>query len=443
MSFHFKRILRSQIAGGAKRLLWSAAVCLALIEPKQIQNFFPGAHWLYPEEMVLAILTLMFLVSRKRSPRLPVITVGIYLTFVAFVACYLLTSVINAAITPSTDPSLMVAGVGRVALQYAIGPPLLLGALQWAYADAPMEAAQSFLIPLAFEAAILAGGLLLVAFRSTGAVATVIDHEMLVQSWIIVGGKALFLPKWGGTFAETQELGLFVFLSYLLADLHSFHASGGRAQGLPRAKDIVFMAFALLSGSKGVALGLIVYRLFRRRRYLSVKLLVAGFCIAALIYFSVHRILSDSSAFLASAFRYNSVDERLFHLKYGLQHALESPIHLFVGFGARQYGVLLNHDLPAYFPPTTTPVSLLAVLVDSGILGFLCYMGMQAAIWEAAGEYRERLVLVAAFVANLWMPDWSMNIYVFFLITLVFVIGTKQRGIRPLTVTRETVGSGT
>lgn len=396
-------------------------VVLAMFEPKQFELIFPGMVWLYPADLFYAALTLFYLLTRKRAPRLPGRLYGIYLAFAVFAGTYLFVSTINLFLEPWADTSLMINGVGRVMLQYLIGPPLILCTLSYIFRARRWEALHSLVAPSILAIAVFLGAILLVIFANGVGVPSTVKEEIMTQAWVPVGRLFLFIPKWGVTYAESQEIGIFFFLSFLLVDIYRERGTRVHHQKY-RVLTALYFFLILWTASKGVFAGAFVYLLLRNRRHIQIK----SACLAALFLLLAcylgFSMAHDPVTFMNNALSSTSLDGRVFPALYFVQYAAAHPLHLLIGLGSRQYGILISRDYPSAFSKLTTPVSMFGVVTDSGLLGLACYLCMMISIWLALRGYRAKLAVIAALIADLWMPDWSMDAYILFLLIVLFAV---------------------
>ena len=406
-------------------LLWSGIVLLALIEPKQAHSIFPGFVWFYPADFFMIAFTLFYLVSRVRLRQFPPHLYRVYLYFATFAGAYLLTSTINLCLIWSANTDLMVNGIVRILLQYLIAPPFILCALSFIYQDREWEALRSFVVPSVVAISVFAGAILLVFFAGGAGLPAEIIDQILRQGWVPVGSLVLFLPKWGVTYAESQEFGLFLFLSFLLLDIYRERESRAH-QKRYRILCLLYFAVIVWTASKGVVAGACVYLLLRNRRHVQIKSAALTVSLMLLAFYLGYGIANDPVTFTQKARSHSSFDERAFHALYFIDNAAASPIHLLIGFGARQHGTMISRDYPLDFTENTTPVSMFGIVTDSGLIGLACYLAMVAAIWLSVQGYRARVSLVAAFLADLWMPDWSMDAYILFLLIVLFATKAEQ-----------------
>jgi hypothetical protein len=411
--------------------LWGGIVLLALIEPKQAHFVFPAFAWFYPADLLMIALTLFYLVSRVRQQQFPQQLYNVYLYFAAFAGAYLLTSTINLCLLSSANTDLMTNGVVRILLQYLIAPPFILCTLSIIYQDRDWESLRSFIVPSLLAIAVFVGAILLVFFANSAGIPSEIKDEILAQGWVPVGSFLLFLPKWGVTYAESQEFGLFIFLSFLLVDIYREHESRVH-QRRYRILCLLYFAVIIWTASKGVVTGACIYLLLRNRRHVQIKSAALAVSFGLLACYLGYSVTHDPVAFTETALSHSSFDERAFHALYFIDNAAARPIHLLIGFGARQHGTMISRDYPLAFTENTTPVSMFGVVTDSGLIGLACYLSMMAAIWLSLREYRARLAVVAAFLADLWMPDWSMDAYILFLLIVLFATRRDQTGTRRL-----------
>jgi hypothetical protein len=395
---------------------WMVAVFLSLFQPKQFNYFAPGLGWYYPQDILFASLAFCYLISRRRIPEIPRSIFRIYLLFAVFSLVYLLTSIISVFILPSVDFDQMINGVARILLQYLIGPPLILCSLHFLFAGRKTQALRSFLVPSIVAGLIFIAGILLFLIPGNSPMPSGIREEILSQSWVQIGNISLFVPKWGATFAETQALGFFFFLSFLLTDIY--------AQRTPDANKsyyvttITYFTLILFTASKGVLIGICIYFLLRNGRHLQLKAAALFLSLILGMYYVVHRVIDDPASFLESALSYHSLDERSFHALYFFKQCAEHPIWLLIGDGARQDGQMISRDYPQAFTHLTNPVSMFAVVTDSGLIGLGSYLAILVGVWLLARGFRERLAIASAFVANLWQPDWSMDCYILFMLII-------------------------
>lgn len=402
------------------RWAWISAVICALFEPKQVAYFTGGLHWPYPEYLILAFIAFFYCVTRRRTPTVPRPLLKLYALLVLFAVVYFLTSVLNLFLTPTLNSGQLLNGTFRVVLQYLIAPPLILVTLHYLYHRNKQDVLRSFLIPAVVELLIFFAGLLLFLSGSTSSIAVHVRNEILTQSWIFIGNHAFFVPKWGATFAETQELDFSLFLVYMMMDLRKQDQIEPQSNPLTKVLRICLLLLIVMTGSKGVLIAFLIYALFRSRRHIGIKLALIVAVVVPVAGLLIYKAQHNSVEFLNAALSGASVDERLFHIINCIQLMSASPVHFLIGLGSRQYGDLVNRQFPLYFSVKTTPVSMFGVVADSGVMGAICYLAIPVYIWTLLREYRERLVLIAAFIANLWMPDWSMEIYTIFLIVFAY-----------------------
>jgi hypothetical protein len=411
--------------------LWVGIVLLALIEPKQAHYVFPQFVWFYPADLFMVALTLFYLVSRVRQQQFPQQLYRVCLYFACFAGAYLLTSTINLCLLSSANTELMTNGVVRILLQYLIAPPFILCTLSFIYQDREWEALRSFVVPSLLAIAVFVGAILLVFFAGGAGIPSEIKSEIVGQGFVPVGSLTLFLPKWGVTYAESQEFGLFLFLSFLLVDI--YRERGSRThQGRYHILCLLYFAVILWTSSKGVVAGACVYLLLRNRRHVQIKSAALALSFGLLAVYLGYGITHDPVTFTEQAQSHSTFDERAFHALYFIDNAVARPIHLLVGFGARQHGTMISRAYPLAFTENTTPVSMFGIVTDSGLIGLACYLSMMAAIWLSVRGYRARLAIVAAFLADVWMPDWSMDAYILFLLIVLFATRRAQIGSRRL-----------
>jgi hypothetical protein len=394
-----------------------------MFEPKQFELVFPEAVWLYPADFLFAVLTLFYLLTRKRMPKLSREFLGICLAFAVFAGSYLLTSTINLFVEPSVDTRSMINGVGRIVLQYLIDPPIILCTLWYVFGRKRWEALRSLVMPSVLAIAVFLGAIVLVIFANGASIPTTIRQEILTQAWIPLGSFALYIPKWGVTYAESQEFGLFLFLSFLLVDIYRERDS--RAHRLEdRALTGLYCVLILWTASKGVLVGACVYLLLRSNRHIQIKsaALIASFVLLGC--YLGYGVIHDPVTFRNNALSSTSLDGRIFPVLYFMQNTAAHPLHLLIGFGTRQYGTMISRDYPLDFIKSDTPVSMFGVVTDSGLLGIACYFSMMVSVWLSLRGYRAKLAAIAAFIADLWMPDWSMDIYLLFLLIILFSSNT-------------------
>ncbi len=402
--------------------LWTLAVLFALVEAKQVKVFLPSAIWPYPEYGILLLIALLSLLLRlfinPNTLRFDRKYLHLCLYFTGFALVYVLCTLINALIAPRLEEGEMLGGISRVVLQFVFAPPLVLASLHAVFGERRLSALKSFLFPGLMELILLIGGDLAFAVNFPSQWTTQIGKEILSQSWVEIGSKVFFVPKWGGTFAESQELGLLILISLLLLELwmQQTQMLGSRWKILK----FVYIGSIFLTASKGVLAGLFVFYLFRNRRFFQLKL--TGLLLVSVIgsLYLGFSIYSHPEALQSQAFSYASLDERIFHILYFLRLCASNPIHLFIGFGARQYGALVAQAYPAVFTKSTNAVSIFSIVADSGVLGMTAYLVMIAYLMMSLKGYLPRLVFISGFIATLWMPDWSMQCYIFFLLIMFF-----------------------
>lgn len=406
-------------------VLWAIAVLFTLIEAKQVKEFFPGALWPYPEYGILLLICFLYLVTGRQSLRIDRRYVELTFVFASFATVYLLCSLINAAMTPQIAQSELLDGIGRVILQYVVTPSLILTSLHAVFKGRKDSALRSLILPSVVELALLIGGdIASVAALPFSWIAKV-REEILLQSWVEIGSKWFFIPKWGGTFAESQELCFLMLLSLMLLDLWTLRVQAPGSKW--KALRLIYVGAILLTASKTVIAGLFVYLLFRSRKYIQIKLAVLlPLVIAAAIVLS-SRVFLHYDTFMRDALSYASFDERLFHILYFFKISASNPLHLLIGFGARQTGLLESQAYPGVFNIHTNAVSLFAIVADSGLLGMLPYLAMIGYIVKSLDGYLPRLVIMSGFVATIGMPDWSLECYLFFLLIVFYATLRKVK----------------
>jgi hypothetical protein len=406
-------------------ILWTIAVLFTLVESKQVKEFFPGAVWPYPEYGVLLAIAFLYFVSGRQSLRIDRKYVELFFMFAGFATIYVLCSLINASMASQLAQGELLGGIGRTVLQYVIAPPLILVNLHAVFRRRRESALLSFIIPSAVELLLLVGADLAFVVNIPFPWIAKIREEVLLQSWVIIGSRTFFIPKWGGTFAESQELSFFLFLSLMLLDLWLFQAQvSGRKWDTLR---LFYVVVVLLTASKAAIAGMLVYLLFRNRKYVQHKLVLFFPLLIAAASVLYLRVTFHYDTFIRNAFSYASLDERLFHVIYFFKLCASNPLHLWIGFGARQTGLLTSKAYPGVFNVHSNAVSIFAIVADSGLLGMLAYLAMIGYIAKSVDDYLPRLVIISGFVATIGMPDWSLDCYLFFLLIVFYSTSKKSR----------------
>ena len=188
-----------------------------------------------------------------------------------------------------------------------------------------------------------------------------------VQGWTVIG----FIPKWGGTFPETQVLSSFLFFVLIILDNISIYGS-------KKNKLVSFIKFFLIVAiyylfSKSTTIFLTLYLLYKLSGKLHLKKLYIptafSIFISGISFF--YYKLKFLNLFVAAQ-EANSFAERLFHIIKTFEYMSNDIISMLIGLGPRVYGSLLSSEYPiSIWNEYSNAISFFNVLADIGILGFV------------------------------------------------------------------------
>jgi hypothetical protein len=222
------------------------------------------------------------------------------------------------------------------------------------------------------------------------------------------------IPRMGGLFIEAPPFGLFMLglLVFFLIALRS----GERTKATMLGMTVALMgAIASLAGQVTVAtvvcLAASMSSLKTRRRWLRSVVLGAAFCVLATAVVLTVRIKAAAIEAAGQAeFIYgNSVDERNFHLRYGISLIGQQPVAAVFGIGPGRYGEYVSQT--GLFPDTVTmQYTAPEILVEWGVAGFLVWAGVLAMLGARAWKMHRLAglgLLVGLAMADSFQANWK------------------------------------
>lgn len=388
-------------------------VLLSILEPKQIKQLFNlNITWFYPQYFILGIAVLMLVVFKdnivinKSNMKLLLIS---YL----FSFCYLISDFINSGILNlSNDVLFSLQGLLKVLIQYCLYI-LLLVILFDNYPKVTV-----FIMKYVFVLSFVNMIFILIGVISykTGMnflpIQGAINKEIMKQSWVKILSFSSFLPKFGGVFTETQELGLYLLISYIFYFLlRKYKIKVNRilliyGQLLP--------ALIVLTLSKTVipALAFFLIWSYKGKKYLKYKALFTLLFAICFLIIIVTTYSNSINYYYIYALKADSIGERMFHIMTFFTFVKEHIFSFFIGMGPYNYGGYIQAVDPVLFNKYTNAISIFTIFVESGFFGFIVYLFLWGYMIVKSKDYLIKCSLISILIGNIGQPNWSMDILV-------------------------------
>jgi hypothetical protein len=243
----------------------------------------------------------------------------------------------------------------------------------------------------------------------------VVSSQIYSQSWTALG----FLPKWGGTFPETQLLSTFILMCYVFTDM----VLKSKRVGI-RILKLLFIVSIIYLQSKSAIIGLIIYLIFgsssKVYRYIFSPIAVFG-----AVYF-IYRAGSKEFASMLNfsslesmALQYYSFSERIFHIVKSIEYMSHNIIHLLFGLGPRTYGTIVSMEYPGVFGPYSNAISIFNVMSDLGIIGFLVFTSFLIFLYKGIGISKHKIAYISVLISYALQVAWGESFIFMFLALLL------------------------
>jgi|GEM_PF-2889678 len=239
------------------------------------------------------------------------------------------------------------------------------------------------------------------------------------QSWTVIG----FLPKWGGTFPETQELSTFILMCYVFTDIVFKSKKNG-----VRILKLLFIVSIIYLQSKSTIVGLVLYLLFsvnRTYRYSFLPVAVLG--VVYFIYKATSQEFVTTFNLESLALQYSSFGERLFHIVKSMDYMKDNIIQFFFGLGPRTYGTIVSIEYPSYFNEYSNAISIFNVLSDLGIIGFIVFIFFLILLYKNIKSFKLKIAYISILVSYMLQVAWGESfVYMFLALLLNYDKSTKR-----------------
>lgn len=241
----------------------------------------------------------------------------------------------------------------------------------------------------------------------------IVSAQIYSQSWIIFG----FIPKWAGTFEETQILSTFFLICFIVTDL--LENIKGKNKFLKLIK-VLFGISIIYCFSKATLPAFLFYLIFRKLnpKNLSKYLLLVPLIILIIFFYPWFSIQKEISQIInyqnleELGLSYSSLGERLFHIINVLNFMSESFTKFFFGIGPRTYGTMISLKYPEAFNSNTNCISVFTVLSDIGFLGFIVFLLFLFAIFQKMKLTRIKIAYLSILIACLPQISWGVSVVI-------------------------------
>lgn len=254
----------------------------------------------------------------------------------------------------------------------------------------------------------------------TGYLNEVVSNQIYSQSWTIFG----FVPKWGGTFAETQMLSTFFLICFIAADLLEFKDWKNRFLKIVK---LIFGIAIIYFLSKSTIPAFVFYLVFRKINsekvlkyviFAPLGILIAVFYpLLALKREAIEIIYTGNLEQLGLS--YSSLGERVFHLVNVLNFMSKNLLQFFFGLGPRTYGTLISLKYQGVFNEDTSCISVFNVLSDIGFVGFTMFIIFLLIVYSKIKITKIKIAYIALLIAYLPQIGWGHSIVILFIASLI------------------------
>uniref|UniRef100_A0A7C4JRJ5 O-antigen ligase domain-containing protein n=1 Tax=Thermodesulfobacterium geofontis TaxID=1295609 RepID=A0A7C4JRJ5_9BACT len=252
-------------------------------------------------------------------------------------------------------------------------------------------------------------------FRMPEYLRQVIQEKILNQSWTIFG----FIPKWGGTFPETQVLSTFLLMCFILLEIIKIK----NWSIITKLLKLLFIVALLFLQSKSAILALIFYCVFKNMTLKNFYKIIIVFPFLFLVI-SFYPLVIFRKEILnqnleALALQYSSFGERLFHIIKSVEFMSENIAQILFGLGPRVYGSLISQEYPGYFNEYTNAISVFNVLADIGFVGFIVFFIFLFLIFLKLKNFKLKIAYASILLSYLPQMAWGESFIFLFLAGLV------------------------
>ncbi|WP_456324156.1 hypothetical protein [Desulfonauticus submarinus] len=248
----------------------------------------------------------------------------------------------------------------------------------------------------------------------------VVKREIYAQSWTILG----FVPKWGGTFAETQMLSTFLLICFIIVDLLEFKCGKNR---FLKVVKLIFGAAVICLFSKSTISAFVFYLVFRKINFEKdlkyVMLIPLGILIV--IFYPLLALKQEAIEIIYRGdleqlgLSYSSLGERVFHLVNVLNFMSKNLLQFFFGLGPRTYGTLISLKYRGVFNENTNCISVFTVLSDIGFIGFAAFLIFLLVIYYKIKLTKVKIAYITLLISYLPQISWGHSIVIFFIASLI------------------------
>jgi len=250
--------------------------------------------------------------------------------------------------------------------------------------------------------------------------AEIVTTAILAQSWTVL----TLLPKWGGTFEETQILSTFFLICFIIVDFIGIKWKGINFSGLLKC---IFGLAILYCFSKSTIPALLFYLFFRRKPPKDCYTYPLLIPVVALIVLSFPLFVVRGEISQLVSLRnlerlglsYSSLGERLFHIYKALEFMMEDPWKIILGLGPRVYGTLISLKYPDKFCAETNCVSGFTVLADIGFLGFTVFLLFLISVLKSLKSQKVKSAYLSVLIACFFQIGWGVTLVLMFIGELI------------------------
>lgn len=246
---------------------------------------------------------------------------------------------------------------------------------------------------------------------------SVVFEDIMRQSWTAVG----FIPKWGGTFMETQMLSTLYFLCYMSVDLISLYKEEYNKSKFYKLLKFLFAFGIVYNMSKSTLPVLILYIMITKFwKKLKLFLVPFAFLIVSVVIFSLSReeiieIIKNPKNIEELALNYSSFGERIFHIMKTFEFMSDNLLQFFFGLGPRVYGTLISKEYPDVFGEYSNAISAFNIFQNIGLIGFLTFMLLLLAIYSKLRTRLGKISFLVLLLAIMPQVAWAPTFIYFFI----------------------------
>jgi len=246
------------------------------------------------------------------------------------------------------------------------------------------------------------------------------ENQIFAQSWTSIG----FIPKWGGTFDETQILSTFFLICFIISDL--LEKLTGKEKNI-RISKILFSISIIYCFSKSTIPAFLFYLLFKnlKSNNLSRYILFTPFIILIIFFFPL--LVSKEEISQIGEYQnlselgqsYSSIGERLFHINNIFAFMSQDIVKCLFGLGPRAYGTLVSLKYPGSFNPNTNSISAFTVFSDIGFIGFGVFLFFLFVIYKKFKTKTLKIAYLSILIACLPQISWGIGVIILIIALLL------------------------